>query len=230
MKIARPAYMLIAIFIFTGFLTPAWAGGNCKDWKITAEYMKGAIAMALRVEQTLDEMAVDAGIIARVGSDISDRGLKYTHAAIVRRDPRNERWLATHMLNTCGTNKSYLANHGLLQFMSDDLLSFDVLVIVPDLPLQKALRQVVENRAAAGLYTGRYSMLSNPRGPLRYQNSNHWLLDVIAMAQGRVAGRNIRTQSEAQEVFLSHGFQGSIIKISGFERIGAYLSRPNVFF
>jgi hypothetical protein len=41
-------------------------------------------------------------LIGRVGSDLSEHGLRYSHAGYAWRDNPKGRWLVTHLLNRCG--------------------------------------------------------------------------------------------------------------------------------
>jgi hypothetical protein len=219
----------IALF---SFLIPslALAGQGCKNSDLTVGYMQDAIKMSIKLEKYLDKNSQNAAIIGRVGSDISDQGLKFTHAAFVRKDVDQGKWIVTHLLNVCGTGKSYLTNHGLLNFMMDDLLSMEVKVIIPDPALQKALSEVLISEDAAVLYEPSYSIISNPMGPLLHQNSNHWVLDVVAQAQALTEGRRVFRRADTQQIFLNNGFRGSDIRISTLKRLGARVGRLNVHF
>ncbi len=218
------------VLFFCWLAAPATAGQGCKEIPLHPDYLVGAIDTAFEIERQLQTGVQQLAIIARVGSDISEQGLKYTHAAFVRRVRGEERWLITHMLNKCGSDEFYFMNHGLLEFMLDDLVTFDYLIAIPSPVLQAALLDIIESRAALKLVAGRYSLISNPLGPLKYQNSNHWMLDVLAMAEAKLEGETLSGREATQDYFLRHGYRGSVIKISGLRRLGATVARPNVYF
>ncbi len=229
MRLTRQSLLVLVIWSILAWPT-AWAGQGCRTRPLGTGYMRQAVDAALAAEKTLNEQAAGVALIARVGSDISEHGLKFTHGAVLRKIPGSGQWRITHMLNACRTGSSYLANHGLLEFMLDDLHSFELLILVPRPGLQKALRRGVENGRAAKLDSRRYNLISNPRGPLKYQNSNHWLLEVVSQAQAAGRGRTLTKRAEIQRFFLQRGFRGSSIRISAMKRLGAQIGRPNVHF
>ena len=105
---------------------PADAGRSCTQRSLTERQMTQAIATATQLDQQLNHRSDDMVILARIGSDISEHGLKYTHAGLALRT-EGGRWLVTHQLNECGTGRSMLRRQGLLQFLLDDPHAYDVL-------------------------------------------------------------------------------------------------------
>lgn len=228
----RTIPIILVVFVTLLLSSPnrGVAGQACDQKGLTVDYMRGAVSSALRLKEHLDRTAGSVAIIARIGSDISRHGLRFTHAAFARKRKQDGQWIVTHLLNECGTDRSYLANHGLLQFLMDDLLELEVLVVVPSQKLQDSLFLSLESGRASSLYQPSYNLISNPSGPLLHQNSNHWVLDVLAQAQARVVGKALSSRKQTQRYFLQNGFRGSQIAISSFERLGASIARSNVHF
>jgi len=222
--------LLMAATVVAAPSGQAVAGQNCEQRGQTVGYMKHAVSAAGQLEKHLNETKSRVAILARVGSDISKHGLRYTHAAFARKREADGKWIVTHLLNKCGTGDSFLINHGLLEFLLDDLLAFDVMVAVPGEGLQEELALSLDQGIAANLYEPNYSMISNPFGSLRYQNSNHWVLDVIAQAQAREDGNNIYTRGQTSRYFRSNNYVPTRIRISPMERLGARIAQPNVHF
>jgi hypothetical protein len=63
-----------------------------------------------------------------------------------------------------------------------------------------------------------------------YQNSNEWVLEVIAMAQGRLRGQTILNRADAQKMHEALGYRGSKVQVSFFEQLFGGLFKPNVAF
>jgi hypothetical protein len=70
-------------------------------------------------------------------------------------------------------------------------------------------------------------MLSHPKS-LQAQNSNQWLLELVAAAQTQ-PGRS-HTRATAQTWLYQHGFRADIVNISAVQRLAARLFKANVGF
>lgn len=215
---------LLACLLWTA---AAQAGGGCSDRKITAEEVRNAVNMAVRTRDYLERSGADVAIVARVGSDLSKHGLRYSHIGAVLRDHPEGPWVFVHLLNECGADKSSIYDEGMVNFFLDDLFAYEALVAIPTPELQARLREILRGPDALAMHTSRYSMLAKPDSA-KYQNSNQWVLDTAAMALAPNGKANSRQQ--AQSWLRSEGFEGDYIKVSALERAGAGLFRANVSF
>jgi hypothetical protein len=97
---------------------------------------------------------------------------------------------------------------------------------VPDAALQARLLPLLrDNAAVARLHTPRYSMVAYAGGT-RYQQSNQWALETLAMA-AEPANTN---RARAQAWLRDQGYRPSVLHIDTFTRLGARLTRANVEF
>jgi len=92
---------------------PTVAGSSCEERTIGPEEIQKAMQMALKTRQALEASGASAAVVARVGSDISEHGLRYTHAGAVLRDHPKGKWIFVHLLNDCGSDRSGIYDEGL---------------------------------------------------------------------------------------------------------------------
>jgi hypothetical protein len=219
--------LIVAFLVSSALAWPSVAGTRCSQLEPNAETIANAARAAELTLRTLEQTNAEAVILARVGSDISEYGLRYTHAAFAFRDHPKGRWLVRHLLNECATDRSGIYDQGLFNFFLDDLYAYEALIIVPSRNLQDRLKGLVLSSAALVLHQPKYSMIASPFDT-RYQNSNQWLLEMIALAQAP-AGLPI-SRPLAQELLRSAGYRPSQVSISPFKALGASILRANVRF
>ncbi|HUP92956.1 MAG TPA: DUF2145 domain-containing protein [Solimonas sp.] len=204
---------------------PAWAGQTCQDKPVTPEAMTQAVRLAQQVQLALGRQQAHAAILGRIGSDVSDQGLRWTHAGLAYLDPVEQRWTILHKLNHCGKADSALYRQGLANFFLDDPYEYRALLLVPGAGLQdELLRAAQDGQSADAVNQPSYSLLAYPFAT-DYQNSNGWLLEFIAEATGRVHGRR-----PAQDYLRATGYQPDFVRVGAMERLGASLFKANVSF
>jgi hypothetical protein len=163
-------------------------------------------------------------LLARVGQNLSEYHLRYSHMAFAYRDGKT--WRVVHKLNQCGTARASIYRQGLGEFFLDDLYEYEaaMMVLAPDVQarLLPALR---DNRSVAQLNTPAYNMVAYPWS-VKYQQCNQWLLETIAMTQDRAAS----TRERAQAWMKLQGYQPTTLRISPFKRLGARMSAANIAF
>lgn len=161
-------------------------------------------------EQTymeLDRLQAPVVLLARMGQNLEQFGLTYSHLGFGFRGATGE-WEVLHLLNADDGRRSGLYREGMLNFYCDSPYRFEAAVIT--LPRQVAARifQMLKSGEAAALHHPNYSLTSHPDS-LHTQNSNQWLLEVIAAAaQNRPA-----TRAAAQAWLRDNGYKGSVLKI-----------------
>lgn len=217
--------LLIAVLAL-GLSGPALAGQACTESQTTAQGMQGALELASEVQAALDRHDVQAALVARVGSDVSKYGLRYTHAALVFRDPDSGTWTVLHKLNHCGKDTADLYSQGLANFFLDDPYEYRALIVIPKPGVQAQLLTQVARDRGLSVHQPKYSVLAYPFA-LDYQNSNGWLLEFLAAAEsdGLALGRRA-----AQEHLRSRGYRPDRIDVGPLERVGASLFKANVAF
>lgn len=221
-----PVATLSATLLFASF-APAYAGSACEQRAIQATELRSAVNMAERTYRYLEDSGAKLAIVARAGADLSEHGLRYTHAGAVLRDHPAGKWTFVHLLNECGADTSGIYDEGMVNFYLDDLFAFEGVVLIPTPALQERLATILSGPRATQLHYPRYSMIARPTST-KYQNSNQWLLESIAMAQ---AGEGaIHTREQAQKYYTANGYVPDTVRISDFQRLGAGFTRANVRF
>lgn len=179
--------------------------------------------MGLKLRLFLGENARSVAIVSRAGADLSQREMqnparhKYSHTGIVVKEPTTGKWKFVHVLNDCAGPSSSIHTQGLAEFFMDDPFYLDVSIIVPSVELQDKILRVITDKSVGGrgwasaLHNGRYSNIANPFST-KYQNSNMWVLAVLAAAK-----TGARNQAEAQSSYRASGYQPSQVRLSGLE-------------
>jgi hypothetical protein len=99
-------------------------------------------------------------------------------------------------------------------------------VVVPAPRTQAHLRALlVDNAAVARLDTPAYSVVAYPWSS-RYQQSNQWAIETLALAEDPAAA----TRERAQAWLRLHGYEPTTLHLSAFKRLGARMTRANVAF
>jgi hypothetical protein len=206
------------------------AGQDCGDQKTNVTEFASAMAQAERMEGALSRLNINHAIVARVGSDLSEHGLKYTHLGIAERVGASGHWRVIHQLNPCGTGTSVLRRDGLGVFLMDDLYSHDLLLVPLEVHASEALSRMEGTDLAVRLHEPRYSMIAYPGPDARYQNSNQWILELITQAVMVREGYATPDRHQVQRRYLRDGFMGSMVRIGFLERAVAGIGAPNIRF
>jgi hypothetical protein len=218
---------VIALLTLLAWPAAGYGGQQCDDKALSPDAVRKALQLAAKTRDVLDQTDATVALVGRVGADLSAHGLRYSHAGIAQRDHPRGRWLVTHLLNHCGSDRSGLFIEGLGNFFLDDPFAYEAILLVPSPEAQRRLLAVLASRLPFALYTAEYSMIANPFST-RYQNSNQWLLELVVAGlapEGTVASR-----AQAQQWLRLSGYTGSTIRITPLQRVGARLFRVNVRF
>ena len=183
------------------------------------KHSKNANQTAKALRDYLDDHAQQAAIVARAGGDLSTESFqnpanqKYTHAGLVWKNTEDDdKWTFKHLLNICEGPASKIANQSLLEFFDDNPYFYDFKVGIPSKSLQKNLAKVLESELPDTLHNSVYNKISNPYNT-QFQNSNEWLLSVIAASQNS----KVKTFEQAQKEYARRGFTPSSVYV-GFWR------------
>ncbi len=221
---------LVAIAMIAGVAAPALAGNGCREHRPSVAEFRSAIRAVEGLRDRLNRSGAGVVLLARVGGDISRYGLEYTHIGIARKRPDTSDWAVTHQLNPCGTDTSILRVNGLAKFMLDDLYRHDLKVIRLSASLAQAIGSVLDRRLPLRIHDPRYNMISYPGLPATYQNSNQWVLEIIAQAQAHERGRTLYTREQTHRYYLANGYRGTPIRVSAIRRMFARLGARNIRF
>ena len=201
------------------------SGANCERESaprdVLERHLVNAHDMALGLLDFLEANARMVALVSRAGSDLSEyrfgdpKRQKYTHAGFAWKSSRDGRWRFKHALNVCAGPSSQLFVQSLVQFFDDDPHFYDLRIAIPSLALQERIVKVLEDEAASRrLHIPEYSSIANPFRT-QYQNSNGWVLAVIASAQ---SGR--RVYQEVQDHYRNAGYVPSRVRLGLLKKLG----------
>lgn len=219
--------LTIAALVFT--LAGAQAGQTCTVDRPTAASVARSLELAERTARALDASGARVVVLARAGQDLGRWGLRWSHLGwAYRADSGGGRgtWRVVHKLNACGTADGALFRQGLGEFFLDDLFEPVAAYAVPTLAVQAHLLPLLQdNHRAAQLHHAPYSMVAYPWAR-RYQQSNQWAIETLAMAEEPMA-----TDRERAQAWLRlKGYQPTTLRIDAMTRLGARVGTANVAF
>ncbi len=212
--------------LFLLFQAPAYAGQFCTEHPPGPDALRQGLQLALKTRDTLVTSGATVALLGRVGVDLSEYGLRYSHAGLAWRDHPQGHWLVVHQLNQCATAQSHLFNEGLGNFFLDTPFAYETLIVIPSQAMQQELVTLLSSSLPHQLHQPSYSMIANP-WQTRYQNSNQWLLEVLAVA---FSESEVQNRLQAQHWLRQNGYHPSQVHLSALQRIGARLFSANVQF
>ncbi len=206
----------------------ALAGRSCEQHPPTAVAVSRAMQLAEHTAARLAQSGADVVIIARAGQNLSEYGLRYSHLGFAYREREGSGtvWRVVHKLNQCGSARASLYRQGLGEFFLDDLWQYEAAVVVLAPQAQAHLRLLLaDNVAVARLDTPAYSMVAYPWSD-RYQQSNQWAIETLAMVEDPAAN----TRTRAQAWLRLHGYEPTTLRLGALQRLGARVASANVAF
>lgn len=217
--------LLLAALITLASVGAASAGHSCEPRAPKPTEIRSALQLAHKVQLHLEEKEAGVAVIGRVGRDLSEYGLRYSHLGLAVRDAERGRWNVVHLLNHCGKADSELYVQGLGNFFLDDLFRFEAVVLVPDRDLQDRIGEAIAGGKGRALHQAAYSLIAHPYSS-RYQNSNQWPLELAAAlrAQGELS------RGAAHTRLKQDGFAPSVLHLPPAKRLGARLFSSNTRF
>ena len=221
MKAGLAAIPVLALALAAG---SAQAGRSCEQNAPEAINVQRAMTLAQRTAAALDASGAQVVVLARAGQDLSKYGLRWSHLGLAYKD--GHRWRVVHKLNACGSARADVYRQGLGEFFLDDLYQYQAGVVVPDPALQAKLLPVLrDNAQTLRLHTSAYSMVAYPWAQ-RYQQSNQWAIETLAMAQAPEA----TTRERAQAWLKLSGYEPTTLRLGAFTRLGARATAANIAF
>jgi hypothetical protein len=203
----------------------AVAGQSCEPRSPKPVEIRAGLQLAHKVQQHLEAQDAAVAVIGRVGRDLSEYGLRYSHIGLAVRDAGRGRWNVVHLLNHCGKADSELYVQGLGNFFLDDLFRFEAVVLLPSRELQERLATALAAGKGRALHEPAYSLIAHPYSA-RYQNSNQWPVELAAtlLAEGELS------RSAAHARLKRDGFAPSVLHLPPMKRLGARLFSINTRF
>lgn len=202
----------------------AHAGRSCDQKPPEAANVQRAMTLAVRTAEALDASGAQVAVLARVGQDLSKYGVTWSHLGLVYKD--GAQWRVVHKLNQCGSAQAAVYRQGLGEFFLDDLHDYRAGVVVLAPAMQdKLLPTLRDNQRLAQMNTPAYNMVAYPWSQ-KYQQSNQWALETLAMAQDP----SVTTRARAQDWLRAQGYVPTTLRLDAFTRLGARVTAVNVAF
>jgi hypothetical protein len=213
-----------AAALLIGIAGAAQAGRSCESRPPDPVAVQRAMSLAANVAQALDASGAQVAAIGRIGQDLSRWGQRYSHMGLVYRD--GDRWRVVHKLNQCATAQASIYRQGLGEFFLDDLVEYQAGIVVFTPEVQATLRPALsDNAQLARLHTRAYNMVAYPWST-RYQQSNQWVLETLALTQDRAAD----TRERAQAWLQLHDYRPATLHVTALTRLGARMTAANIAF
>jgi hypothetical protein len=144
------------------------------------------------------------------------------------RDHVRNRWQVLHLFNPCGKSQSEIMVQPLEKFYEVDLYEYEALAVLPSQSRQALLRNAFLNPVKARLlHAPAYNMISHPFDT-RFQNSNQWILEMIAL--GLDDRQSVASRVDAQAWLKAQAYEPGTIRIPNLRRTGARLFSAHVSF
>ncbi|WP_031338357.1 DUF2145 domain-containing protein [Xanthomonas maliensis] len=211
-------------------LAAAAATPQCQPRYPTPPATAAMFDMASSTAEMLDALP-DARVVvlARGGQDLSRYGLKHSHLAFAMRDGDGV-WRVRHLLNRCKSDASQLYVEGLSNFVGESATSSDLRVGVLTPAVQQRLQALLSDAGefVHRLHETRYSMVAYPFST-DYQNSNQWVLEVLAAALAADARppTAISDRRTAQAWLQAARYHPSVLHLDLRQRLGARFVAAN---
>lgn len=204
---------------------PAHAGRSCEPQPPSAQAIERGMKLAALTQDLLNLSGARVVLLARAGQDLRRYRLRYSHAGWAYRNEAGA-WRIVHKLNDCGAADAALYRQGLGEFFLDDPFRFEAAWVVPTADAQARLIALLGDDAKVkALHVRPYSVVSYAWGT-RYQQSNQWAIETMAMA----AEPGVTTRSQAQAWLGFKGYQPSTLRLGPLTRLGASTTSAHIRF
>lgn len=204
----------------------ATAGTQCEIKPATPQKLADATVTAMRVVAALEQADAPVALVARVGTDLSQQGLVYSHVGFALRDHSDGRWTVLHLLNECGTARSSLHAQGLVNFFSDNLVNQDARIVWLQPALAQRLADHLRGLPQNALHEQAYNLIARP-GSNEYQNSTAWVLETLAAT---VSTPELQNRRGAYAWAQRDGFRPDTVHIAYTKRVLGGLFGANTIF
>ena len=202
----------------------AQAGRSCEQKPMTTESVVRGLNLASKTMNALDASGAKMVILARAGQDLSKYSIRYSHLGLAYSTP--DGWRVIHKLNTCGTSVSNLYEQGLGEFFLDDPWRYEAAWAIPTSIVQDKLHTLLSHGTrAVSLHQPEYSLVSYVWGT-KYQQSNQWAIETLALAMDPSA----QTRSQAQDWLQRARYEPTTLTLRPLTRLGGRVSSANVAF
>jgi hypothetical protein len=206
----------------------AQAGRSCEPRRPTVFAVERSMTLAQHTAARLEASGARVVVLARIGQNLGEYGVRYSHLGLAYRenDAGPPVWRIVHKLNQCGSARGSVYRQGLGEFFLDDLYEYEAaFVVLAPAAQAQVLPALRDNARLAQLDTPAYNMLAYPWS-VKYQQSNQWALETLAMTQEPAA----QTRERAQAWLQLQGYEPTTLRLSALKRLGARVTAANIAF
>ena len=216
---------LVALLMTGG----AYAGQDCGERSApTPQALARGLQLGEQMRDQLERSGASMAFVARIGLNLSEYNQRFTHMGVAVRDHVRNRWQVLHLFNPCGKSQSEIMAQPLEKFYEVELFEYEAMALVPSQARQAQLRNVFLNPVRAkALHAPAYNMISHPFNT-RFQNSNQWILEMIAM--GLDDAQSVSNRTQAQAWLKAQAYEPGAIRIPNLKRTGARLFSSHISF
>ncbi|WP_434777645.1 DUF2145 domain-containing protein [Neisseria sp. Ec49-e6-T10] len=215
--------LIVSILLSISFVQ---ASDSCSLKEVPPDKIRSGLQASRGLEKWLDQSGADVLVIARHGQSLAQYNIQFSHAAFVKKNPKNGRWVVYHQLNECPKDSSSLYEEGLGMFFMNNPQSFKAAALVPEPKIQKQLASLLEQpEVLKTVYDSRYNAAAYPF-TLENQNSNGWIIELFAKAVAE--DQEITNRKQAQQWLEQAHYQPSVVKIGRAKRSLAHAFVGNV--
>ncbi|SEF34861.1 hypothetical protein SAMN03159371_07270, partial [Variovorax sp. NFACC28] len=165
---------------------------------LDASQQDRVLRFAAVLQEALSQTGSDTVLISRSGLDLSRFRIRYSHAAIAWKGADGT-WLARQLYYACDEGHPRLYDQGLAGFVmgiDDPALGYVSIVSLPSEAARALRNAALDTPRALHLLAARYSANAYPFS-LRYQNCNQWVMELLAVAWGKLPdGDDLRERAQ----------------------------------
>jgi len=187
---------------------------------LSAEQKDRLLRLGAIIKEALEESGQSHALIARSGLDLGRFGVRYSHAGLSLKAGLDTPWSVRQLYYACDEDKPRLFDQGISGFLlglNDPAVGYVSVVLLPAAEAVALERAVLDNRQALQALGATYSANAYPFST-RYQNCNQWVMEMLAMAWGRLAEAGSADdttdlRARAQRWLMDQGYRPSVFEV-----------------
>ncbi len=203
------------------------AGSSLENFLSYSDYnSKGQIQ---NFKQFLDEMIVQSSIDSSIGHvalnwrqmlkrETPQRPLQYSHIALAfKNHPKSDQnlgfWQINQLLYNCTDGHSSVFQTGMTSFFLDDMKNYKARILVLPQEVQDRLEDLVLHHKEQYQFLSPHYNAASLYNDLRQQNSNSWVLEMIAAAMAEPGA--VQNREQAVNYLTQTGYMGTKVRPKG---------------
>ena len=192
---------------------------------LTAAQKDKIFSFGAVIKAELEKSGQRLALISRAGLDLGRFGVRYSHAGFSLKHSPDTPWAIRQLYYACDEKQPHIFDQGMLGFllgMNEPGLGYISVVLLPQAEAAELERAALDKQQALQLLGASYSANAYPYS-LQYQNCNQWVMEVLAVARGRllngrlmegeVRGGEPPLRERAQAWLQTQGYIPSVIDV-----------------